>query len=81
MFYRLDQLEPNDKVLVDRADGSTVAFAVLRVERRPKDRFPTAEVYGDTPHPALRLITCGGRFDERNRTYLANVIVYAVRTG
>lgn len=81
VFYRLDDLEPKDTVLVDRGDGSTAVFMVRRVERRPKDRFPTGEVYSDTPHSALRVITCGGRFDEQARTYLANVIVYAVRTG
>jgi hypothetical protein len=29
----------------------------------------------------LALVTCGGRFDERTRTYESNVVVYAVATG
>ena len=48
-----------------------------RVVSHPKSRFPTDEVYGDTGHAALRLVTCGGAFDERSRSYLDNVVVYA----
>ena len=29
----------------------------------PRDRFPSEKVYGATPERALRLITCGGRYD------------------
>jgi hypothetical protein len=29
----------------------------------------------------LRLITCGGDFDDTNRRYLDNIIVYALRAG
>ncbi len=77
VFFRLDQIRPGDMILVDRADGSTVAFVAQRIERHPKDEFPTEAVYGDTSGSALRLITCGGQFDEEERRYLANVIVFA----
>ena len=43
----------------------------------PKDAFPTLEVYGNTDHAALRLITCGGQFDASTRNYLDNIVVYA----
>ena len=33
----------------------------------PKDKFPTAEVYGPTPTAELRLITCGGTFDRHRQ--------------
>ena len=66
---------------MDRADGTTAMFATQRIERHDKNTFPTDAVYGDTPDSQLRLITCGGRFDKRHRTYLDNVIVYAVRVG
>jgi hypothetical protein len=47
----------------------------------PKDRFPTAAVYGPAPGAQLRLITCGGTFDPALRSYLSNVVVYAVAAG
>ncbi len=34
-------------------------------------------MYGDTEGAELRLITCGGEFDEKSRSYRDNVVVYA----
>lgn len=42
-----------------------------------KDDFPTDQVYGETPEPTLRLITCGGSFDEVTGRYGDNVVAYA----
>lgn len=77
VFWRLRDLAAGDEVLVDRADGTTVRFTVTRVERHPKDAFPTDEVYGPTPGPQLRLVTCGGEFDRSARSYRDNVVVFA----
>src|SRR3954452_8320622 len=79
-FFRLDELAAGDEVLVGRADGTTARFTVTRVARYPKTAFPTAEVYGPTPDPQLRLITCGGAFDRGARSYVDNVVVYARQT-
>lgn len=78
IFYRLREMKPGDEVLVDREGGSQLRFVVERVEHHDKDSFPTAEVYGNTPGPQLRLITCGGSFDHEARSYRENVIVWAV---
>ena len=43
----------------------------------PKDRFPTEAVYGDIDHAGLRLITCGGDFDQPTHYYVDNIVVYA----
>ena len=78
VFHRLSELRPGAIVDVARADGRTARFAVDKVERYAKDRFPTVAVYGDTTHRAeLRLITCGGRFDSGTGHYTDNVVVYA----
>ena len=76
-FYGLRELLPGDQVVVQREDGSTATFAVDRVEEHDKDGFPTDEVYGDVPYAGLRLITCGGTFDEDSGNYEDNVIVFA----
>lgn len=81
VFYRLDELESGDRVFIDRADGSTVTFTVQRTARHPKDDFPTKAVYGDTRGSQLRLVTCGGEFDEDAQSYLSNIIVFATRTA
>jgi sortase (surface protein transpeptidase) len=76
-FYGLRELRPGDTVVVDRADGTVATFRVDRVEEHPKDDFPTEEVYGDIDRAGLRLITCGGAFDEDTGDYEDNVIVFA----
>jgi len=78
IFYRLDTLRPGDLISVGRSDGVTVRYRVTDVTTVPKDAFPTRQVYGPTPGPELRLITCGGEFDHAARRYLRNVIVSAV---
>jgi sortase (surface protein transpeptidase) len=77
VFARLAELVPGDEVRVDRGDGVAVRFVVTRVARYPKTAFPTAEVYGPTPDPQLRLITCGGELDPTQHSYADNVVVYA----
>ena len=78
VFFRLRELRPPDRVYVRRADGTLAVFRVTSVRTYPKDRFPTAAVYGPTPGAQLRLVTCGGVFDPGRRSYLSNVVVYAV---
>ena len=80
VFFRLRELVPGDEVLVDRADGTTARFTVTRVERHPKDAFPTQAVYGPTADAQLRLVTCGGDFDRSARSYEDNVVVFARAT-
>jgi LPXTG-site transpeptidase (sortase) family protein len=77
VFYRLSQLQRGDRVYVRRADGTLAVFKVTEVQMYPKDAFPTAAVYGATPAPELRLITCGGTFDYSTGSYLSNTVVYA----
>lgn len=78
VFARLHELQPGALIHVARADGSSVMFRVERVEHHDKDAFPTAAVYGDVPGAELRLITCGGAFDEAAHSYEDNVVVFAV---
>lgn len=68
----LDELTPGDEVFVDRADGSSVRFLVRAIESYLKDEFPTVRVYDPTENAQLRLITCGGEFDDTERSYLGN---------
>lgn len=80
-FSRLKELRPGEQARIGRGDGRTVVFTVYRVDRYAKAEFPTDQVYGDTPGPELRLITCGGAFDRASGNYLDNVVAYARLTG
>jgi hypothetical protein len=80
VFFRLEDLAAGDQVVVTDGGGRAHAFTVTRVAAYPKTDFQTAEVYGPTPDPELRLITCGGTFDRTRRSYTDNVVVYASAT-
>ena len=77
VFYQLRALRPGDTVRVGLADGRVLVFRVQRVQRYPKDEFPTEAVYFPTLNGELRLITCGGEFDYAARSYRDNIVVYA----
>lgn len=77
VFYRLNQLHPGDRIVVTRQDGSTVQFHITRIATFAQDAFPTDQVYGPTSGPALRLITCGGRFNWAAQRYSDNVVAFA----
>ncbi|MTV26741.1 class F sortase [Nitriliruptoraceae bacterium ZYF776] len=81
VFADLRRLAVGDRVLIDRADGTTAHFAVQLLERHRKDAFPTSRVYGPTRSPTLRLITCGGAFDRRAGSYEDNLVVYLGLVG
>ncbi|WP_215449681.1 class F sortase [Streptomyces sp. ATCC 21386] len=81
VFKKLKTLKAGDAVQVSREDGKTATFAVERVEEYPKDEFPTVEVYKNLDHAGLRLVTCGGEFDEDRSYYPNNVVVFASMTG
>jgi hypothetical protein len=76
VFFRLGQLHPGDLVTVPRADGRAVRYRITGVREYAKNAFPTFTVYGNTPVPTIRLITCGGRFDSNSGHYESNVIAY-----
>ncbi|WP_320069789.1 class F sortase [Micromonospora sp. RTGN7] len=77
VFFALGRLRPGDRIHITRSDTQVATFAVDGVGSYPKTGFPTGLVYGAGTVPRLRLITCGGRFDERAHSYLDNVVVYA----
>jgi hypothetical protein len=77
VFYQLQTLRPGDTVRVGLADGRTLVFRVQRLQRYPKDQFPTQAVYFPTLGRELRLITCGGDFDYARDSYVDNIVVYA----
>ncbi|MGY1855586.1 class F sortase [Modestobacter sp. SYSU DS0290] len=77
VFADLRDVVPGDEISVLRTDGSTAVFRVREVGQYDKDSFPTAAVYGDLDHAGLRVITCGGTFDQRAGSYRDNTVVFA----
>jgi sortase family protein len=77
VFYRLRELDRGDVIVVWRKGGLRSRFRVVSLKWFPKSAFPTELVYGSVDGPALRLITCGGAFDNSTGHYLDNLVVFA----
>ncbi|MEH1101990.1 class F sortase [Micromonospora sp. CPCC 205561] len=77
VFFSLGALQPGDTITVSRQDGQQATFTVESVKAYPKDEFPTEQVYGPGDRPGLRVVTCGGIFDEAAGSYPDNVVVFA----
>jgi hypothetical protein len=80
VFYRLGELEPGDRLSVTRSDGSHAIFTVTGGASYPKNHLPYGRIFAGLDYPALRLVTCGGRFNEHKRTWENNLVVYAILT-
>lgn len=76
VFYGLGSVKKGSHVEVTRFDGRVAVFEVYGIEVFSKEDFPGVRVYGDTGHPELRVITCGGGYSKAGG-YDGNVVVFA----
>lgn len=77
-FARLKELRPGAEVLVADSEGRTTEYRVDGIRRTGKSELVGTGVFDRAGEPRLQLITCGGTFDQRTRTYSDNVIVTAI---
>lgn len=76
VFFRLSQLRRGDRVRIRRADGSVGRWVVKTSEQTPKDELPVHRIWNNTSRPVLRLVTCGGQFNDATGHYEDNITVY-----
>lgn len=79
VFARLNELAAGDEVRVTDVAGTVHTYVVTEVSSHAKADFPTADVFGVIPRDELRLITCGGIFDQASGHYEDNLVVHAVK--
>ncbi len=77
VFYTLGALRPGQIINVTRANKSVAHFRVDAVNSYLKDQFPTQAVYGPINYAGLRLITCGGKYNNNTHHYESNTVVFA----
>lgn len=80
-FYKIGTLKRGQTLSITRADGSVATFTVQGIRSYPKNRFPTAAVYGNLPYAGLRLITCSGDYDATRHYFPDNLVVFAQLTS
>jgi sortase (surface protein transpeptidase) len=79
VFVDLRLLRPGDRIRIVLSTERTVSFVVTHARVVRKALFPTDEVYGPTPDPQLRLITCSEPFDDAQGIYADNLVVFATK--
>jgi LPXTG-site transpeptidase (sortase) family protein len=77
VFYGLSTLRKGDLIHVRRLDNTTATFRVDHSKLVEKNHFPSKQVYRLDGSPTLRLVTCGGAFDEATGHYTENLVVTA----
>jgi LPXTG-site transpeptidase (sortase) family protein len=77
-FADLGSLRHGDRISVTAA-GATIAYRVTTVARIAKRGLDTRLLFAADGPERLHLVTCGGEFDERTRSYEDNVVVVATR--
>lgn len=76
IFANLNKINPGDKILITRDDGSLVTYRVDSLSKFSQNNFPTQAVYGSLPYAGIRLITCGGTWNKKAGHYTENLIVF-----
>jgi sortase (surface protein transpeptidase) len=78
LFADLADTPVGAEVLVGYDDGSQRTFRVTAVELVPKPDVSVNGVFARDGARVLRLVTCGGEFDDAVNSYRSNVVVTAV---
>jgi Sortase domain len=73
----LPALESGEPIDVRDSDGHTARYRVVARRQYHKVDLPL-EVFAQEGPARLVLITCGGQFDRKRRSYEDNVVVYAL---
>jgi sortase (surface protein transpeptidase) len=78
---RLRAVQPGQRVEVTDAAGAVSRWQVLTRRLVGKQELPLQELFDRAGPPRLVLLTCGGPFDERTRSYRDNLVVVAGPAG
>jgi sortase (surface protein transpeptidase) len=80
VFADLADVPVGEQLTVSYDDGSQRPFTVAAVELVDKPAVSVHGVFARDGASVLRLVTCGGEFDDDTRHYRSNVVVTAVPT-
>ncbi len=62
VLYKLKSLKAGDTVTVGLDNGHSCTYRINQLAEVSKTQFPTQTVWGPTPDPQIRIISCGGQF-------------------
>lgn len=84
VFHDLAKMTSGDTISITMTAGTCTytVYQVVHVSKDPRpspsnpNPFPSERVYGNTPGPEIRLITCGDQFVGGELGYKNNIIVF-----
>lgn len=79
VFWRLDELQPGDEILVRFSHDHEVRFAVMTVEAHDADSAPMERIFGVDFERDLNLVTCDGEWNAQSKLYEKRLVVFARR--
>ena len=78
VFLELRSLELGSEVAVTDDAGDVHRFVVTERFQVAKGELPVQALFQRDGDPVLTLITCGGRFDRKARSYDDNIVIRAI---
>lgn len=78
VFYDLNKLQAGDVVTIERGDGSTVDYKVVRKEVTDVDKVDMNKMFktaNENKH-GLNLISCTGKFESKTKTYSQRIMIF-----
>lgn len=76
VFYKLEDLEKGDEVIVKDNDGKTLTFVVTGKEKYDRKNAPVDKIFDYAYGSKLNLITCTGNFNRDEGTHEERLVVY-----
>jgi sortase (surface protein transpeptidase) len=76
IFYKLEDLDKGDEVIVKNKDGKTLTFVVTGKEKYDRKTAPVDKIFDYSYGSKLNLITCTGNFNQDEGTHEERLVVY-----
>ncbi|HYF96543.1 MAG TPA: class F sortase [Patescibacteria group bacterium] len=79
VFKNINNLVKGDVITIERGDGKTFDYKVVKTEVYDADKVPMASalVPIEPGKPGLNLITCGGKYNPSTKLYDERIMVFA----
>jgi len=77
VFYRLKQLHPGDKIILETSDEKKFTYRVTTVTHYPNNKFPLEKVFGSSLTNKLNLITCEGNYNTLTKNYSHRTVLFS----
>jgi sortase (surface protein transpeptidase) len=76
IFYKLEDLDKGDEVIVKDNDGKKLTFIVTGKEKYDRKNAPVDKIFDYSYGSKLNLITCTGNFNRDEGTHEERLVVY-----